>query len=134
MKILKVGDKLPNFSLKDQNGVIHNSSDYIGKKLIVFFYPKANTPGCTAEVCDLRDNYKSFKERGARYALIKLTKEQREKGVITTSAGNHAQALAYHGRDLGIPVTVCMPKIAPLVKVFNPKNSWFPRTRYQWRV
>ncbi len=64
MKTLKVGDKLPNFSLKDQNGVIHNSSDYIGKKLIVFFYPKANTPGCTAEVCDLRDNYKSFKERG----------------------------------------------------------------------
>jgi len=46
-----------------------------------------------------------------------LNDEQRAKGVITTSAGNHAQALAYHGRDLGIPVTVCMPKIAPLVKV-----------------
>tara|TARA_B100001250_G_C19355809_1_gene595422 strand:- start:5 stop:463 length:459 start_codon:yes stop_codon:yes gene_type:complete len=64
MNTLKEGDKLPNFSLKDQNGYIHNSVDYIGKKVIVFFYPRANTPGCTAEVCDLRDNYEVFKEKG----------------------------------------------------------------------
>ena len=59
----------------------------------------------------------SFKERGARYTIIKLSPENKKKGVITTSAGNHAQALAWHGRDLGVPVTVCMPKIAPQVKV-----------------
>ena len=55
----------------------------------------------------------SFKERGARYSIIKLSPENKKKGVITTSAGNHAQALAWHGRDLGVPVTVCMPSIAP---------------------
>lgn len=58
----------------------------------------------------------SFKERGARYALESLTDEQRQKGVITASAGNHALALAFHGRELKIPVTVVMPKFAPLIK------------------
>jgi threonine dehydratase len=59
----------------------------------------------------------SFKERGARNALLLLTDEQREKGVITASAGNHALGLAYHGQLLGINVTVVMPRFAPLVKV-----------------
>ncbi|AIE87416.1 threonine ammonia-lyase [Fimbriimonas ginsengisoli] len=58
----------------------------------------------------------SFKERGARNALLLLSEEQRRKGVTAASAGNHALALAYHGRDLGIPVTVVMPVFAPLVK------------------
>lgn len=58
----------------------------------------------------------SFKERGARNALLLLPPEQRQAGVIAASAGNHALALAYHGRDLGIPVTVVMPTFAPLVK------------------
>lgn len=59
----------------------------------------------------------SFKERGARNALILLSKEQKELGVIAASAGNHALALAYHGKELGIPVTVCMPVNAPVAKV-----------------
>lgn len=58
----------------------------------------------------------SFKERGARNALLLLPPSAREKGVIAASAGNHALALAFHGRDLGIPVTVVMPTAAPLVK------------------
>ncbi|MBC8066680.1 MAG: pyridoxal-phosphate dependent enzyme [Chlorobia bacterium] len=58
----------------------------------------------------------SFKERGARNALLLLPSERRANGVIAASAGNHALALAHHGRDLGIPVTVCMPIFAPLVK------------------
>lgn len=58
----------------------------------------------------------SFKERGARNALLLLPDDQKAKGVIAASAGNHALALAHHGRDLGIPVTVCMPIFAPLVK------------------
>ena len=59
----------------------------------------------------------SFKERGARNSLLALEPEQKKKGVVAASAGNHALALAYHGRELGIPVTVLMPSIAPLTKI-----------------
>lgn len=61
----------------------------------------------------------SFKERGARNALARLTAAQRKHGVIAASAGNHALGLAYHGKLLGIPVTVVMPDYAPLIKVSN---------------
>lgn len=61
----------------------------------------------------------SFKERGARNALLRLDPEHHERGVIAASAGNHAQGIAYHGGLLGIPVTVVMPKFAALVKVTN---------------
>src|SRR6202046_4605874 len=59
----------------------------------------------------------SFKERGARNALMQLTPEQAKRGVIAASAGNHALGLAWHGKLLGIKVTVVMPRFAPLVKV-----------------
>ena len=68
MITLKKGDKAPNFSAKDQDGNTHTLADYKGKKLVVFFYPKANTPGCTAEACDLRDNYDRFQANN--YALL----------------------------------------------------------------
>ncbi|WP_276975790.1 thioredoxin-dependent thiol peroxidase [Flavobacterium filum] len=68
MTKLEPGDKAPNFSGKDQDGNVHSLSDYKGKKLVVFFYPKANTPGCTAEACDLRDNYAQF--QAGNYALL----------------------------------------------------------------
>jgi threonine dehydratase len=61
----------------------------------------------------------SFKERGARNALSQLPPDQQKRGVIAASAGNHAQALAYQGKLLGIPATVVMPKFAPLIKVNN---------------
>ena len=61
----------------------------------------------------------SFKERGARNALAQLPTEQQKRGVIAASAGNHAQALAYQGKLLGIPATVVMPRFAPLIKVNN---------------
>lgn len=64
----------------------------------------------------------SFKERGARNRLEQLTPQQRKTGVIAASAGNHAQALAYHGTELGIPVTVVMPVYAPLTKVTNCRS------------
>lgn len=70
-------------------------------------------------VCKL-DNFQrtgSFKERGARNALLRLPKENRVKGVVSASAGNHALGLAYHGLLLGIPVTVVMPEFAPLIKI-----------------
>ena len=59
----------------------------------------------------------SFKERGARNALLRLAPRQKKIGVIAASAGNHALGLAYHGRLLGVPVTVVMPEYAPLIKV-----------------
>jgi peroxiredoxin Q/BCP len=68
MTTLQKGDKAPNFSAKDQDGNTHTLSDYKGKKLVVFFYPKANTPGCTAEACDLRDNFARFEANN--YALL----------------------------------------------------------------
>ena len=64
----------------------------------------------------------SFKERGARNALLRLSAEQRRRGVIAASAGNHAQGIAYHGSLLGIPTTVVMPKFAALIKVTNCRH------------
>ena len=68
MTTLNKGDKAPNFSALDQDGKQHQLSDYSGKKLVVFFYPKANTPGCTAEACDLRDNFDRF--QAANYSIL----------------------------------------------------------------
>jgi peroxiredoxin Q/BCP len=68
MTSIKKGDQAPNFSALDQNGNKHSLGDYKGKKLIIFFYPKANTPGCTAEACDLRDNFARFE--AGNYALL----------------------------------------------------------------
>ncbi|MFP9118127.1 thioredoxin-dependent thiol peroxidase [Flavobacterium sp. RNTU_13] len=68
MTTLQKGDKAPEFSGVDQNGKTHTLADYKGKKLVVFFYPKADTPGCTAEACDLRDNHQRFEAQG--YSLL----------------------------------------------------------------
>lgn len=62
--MLKTGDKAPENLGTDQSGKQHKLSDYKGKKLVVFFYPKASTPGCTVEACDLRDNYHRFLAQG----------------------------------------------------------------------
>jgi len=64
MTPLKVGDNAPNFSGFDQEGNAITLEDYKGKKLVVFFYPKASTPGCTAEACNLRDHYQTFQNQG----------------------------------------------------------------------
>ena len=64
MTHLKIGDKAPDIKAKNQNGEIVNLNDYKGKKLILYFYPKNNTPGCTAEACDLRDNFQPLKDKG----------------------------------------------------------------------
>lgn len=63
--MLEVGKKAPDFELLDQDGSSHRLSDYAGKKVILYFYPKDNTPGCTQEACNFRDNYPQFMEKGA---------------------------------------------------------------------
>tara|TARA_B110000881_G_C18246238_1_gene351038 strand:- start:101 stop:550 length:450 start_codon:yes stop_codon:yes gene_type:complete len=64
MNILKVGDKVPDFSAVDQHSNKINFLDFTGKKIIIFFYPRANTPGCTAQACDLRDHYEKLSNAG----------------------------------------------------------------------
>ena len=69
--MLQVGDQLPEFQSLNQDGETVNSKDFIGKKLVVFFYPKANTPGCTAEACDINDNLETLKKEG--YQLVGIS-------------------------------------------------------------
>jgi len=77
MNTLSAGDKVPDFKSRDQDGNVVSLSDYSGKKLIVFFYPRANTPGCTAEACNLRDHYKALKEAG--YSLLGVSADSEKK-------------------------------------------------------
>ena len=77
MNTLKEGDKVPNFKVNDQDGNPVSLTDYSGKKLVVFFYPAASTPGCTAEACNLRDNYKELQEAG--YSLLGVSADTEKK-------------------------------------------------------
>ncbi len=70
---LKKGDKAPDFTAKDQNGHPVSLSQFKGKKVVLYFYPKDNTPGCTAEACNLRDNYDRLKKAG--YEVIGVSKD-----------------------------------------------------------
>lgn len=70
---LKAGDKAPEFQVKDQNGNLVKLSDYKGKKVVLYFYPKDNTPGCTAEACNLKDNHQALKKAG--YEVIGVSKD-----------------------------------------------------------
>ena len=63
--MLEVGTKAPAFSLPDQNGVMHTLEEYKGKKVILYFYPKDNTPGCTKQACGFSERYPQFMEKGA---------------------------------------------------------------------
>lgn len=69
--MLKVGDRLPEFESVNQDGETVKSQDFSGKKLVVFFYPKANTPGCTAEACDLNNHIAELKKEG--YQLVGIS-------------------------------------------------------------
>lgn len=62
--ILEKGDKAPDFKGVDQNEEVHSLAEYKGKKVVLYFYPKDNTPGCTAQACNLRDNYSSLIKKG----------------------------------------------------------------------
>ncbi|MFC2110345.1 thioredoxin-dependent thiol peroxidase [Bacteroidota bacterium] len=77
MTSLKIGDKAPKFSSLDEQGNTVKLEDFIGKKLVLFFYPKASTPGCTVEACNLRDNYNVFLEKG--YAIIGVSADSAKR-------------------------------------------------------
>jgi peroxiredoxin Q/BCP len=65
MKMPSVGEKAPEFTLQDQEGKEHSLEDYRGKWVLLYFYPKDDTPGCTIEACTIRDQFKNFKKIGA---------------------------------------------------------------------
>ena len=62
--MISLHKKAPDFSLEDQNGTVHTLSSYVGKKVLIYFYPKDDTPGCTTEACNFRDNYKDLQDTG----------------------------------------------------------------------
>jgi peroxiredoxin Q/BCP len=82
---LQAGDKAPAFKARNENGETVSLADYKGKKLVLYFYPKDDTPGCTAEACDLRDNYKLFQKQG--YEIL---------GVSPDNEAKHQKFIAKH--------------------------------------
>ena len=83
MTTLKIGDKAPGFETKDQYGKTINLEDLKGKKVVLFFYPKASTPGCTAEACNLRDNYQTFQNKGYEILGVSADSEKRQLNFST---------------------------------------------------
>lgn len=77
--MLKVGDKVPDFQGIDQDGNAVSYQNYAGKKLVVFFYPKASTPGCINEACDLRDNESALKAKGYELVGVSADSVARQK-------------------------------------------------------
>ena len=88
--MLNTGIKAPNFELPDQNGTIHTLEEYRGKKVILYFYPKDNTPGCTKQACGFSERYPQFMEKGAvvlgvsreKYGLVFTLLSDPERKVI----------------------------------------------------
>ena len=77
MTTLKIGDKAPEFEAIDQNGKLVSLKDHAGKCVVLFFYPKASTPGCTMEACNLRDNYQEFLKKG--YEVIGVSADSQKR-------------------------------------------------------
>lgn len=91
MKHLKPGDQAPAFEAKDQNGTSVSLSDFNGKRVVIYFYPKDNTPGCTAQACNIRDNYSDLQKEG----IVIL-------GVSADSETSHQKFI--HKFDLPFPL------------------------------
>jgi len=110
MTTLKVGDKAPEFAAKDNEGNSIKLIDYKGKKVVLFFYPKASTPGCTVEVCNLRDNYARFINNN--YDLL---------GVSADSAKRQQNFIDKY--DLPFPLLADVDKtVINAYKVWGPKK------------
>lgn len=77
--MLQIGDKMPAFSVADENGKIVTDKDLAGRKTVIYFYPKDSTPGCTAEACSIRDSYDSFLARG--YQVYGVSKDSQASHI-----------------------------------------------------
>lgn len=83
MSFLQQGDKAPDFTSKDQNGNTVSLNQFKGKKVVLYFYPKDSTPGCTAEACDFRDNYQGLKAQGIEVLGVSIDDEKSHQKFIT---------------------------------------------------
>ena len=77
--MIQIGDKMPAFSVADETGKMVTHKDLLGKKTVIYFYPKDSTPGCTAEACNIRDNYRSFMARG--YQVFGVSKDSQASHI-----------------------------------------------------
>lgn len=82
MNMLKEGDKAPDFGVTDQHGVVRHLSEFKGKKVILYFYPKDLTPGCTTESCNLRDNYTELIDKGFEVVGVSADDEKKHNRFI----------------------------------------------------
>ena len=77
--MLQIGDKMPAFSVADEQGRVVTDKDLLGKKTVIYFYPKDSTPGCTAEACNIRDNHNAFIARG--YQVFGVSKDSQASHI-----------------------------------------------------
>ena len=110
--MLMIGDRMPDFEVMDQNGNKVRSADLLGKKTIIYFYPKDNTSGCTAQACNLRDNYASFVAMG--YNVI---------GVSKDSVASHKK----FADKYDLPFTLLSDTATELLQVFG---AWGEKKMY----
>ncbi len=109
---LEAGDKAPEINSKDQNGNPVRLSDFKGKKVALFFYPKDNTPTCTVEVCNLRDNYGELKAKGYEVLGVSLDTEKSHQKFI---------------KKFDLPFTLIAD---PDLKAINDYGLWVEKTMY----
>ncbi|WP_312788699.1 thioredoxin-dependent thiol peroxidase [Sphingobacterium sp.] len=112
MATLEIGQKAPDFSAKNQNGETVHLSDFKGKKVILYFYPKDNTPGCTTEACNFRDNYQSLKKEG--YEII---------GVSVDGEASHKKFISKHE----LPFQLLVDEDKSLVEAYG---VWVEKNMY----
>ena len=110
--MLQTGDKMPYFEVVDQDGNKVTSNDLIGKKTVVYFYPKDNTSGCTAEACNLRDNYEALLAKG--YNVV---------GVSKDSAASHKKFQAKYE----LPFTLLSDTSTQMLQAFG---AWGEKKMY----
>ena len=80
--MLKIGDKAPEFTLQDKNGNEVSLTSFLGKKVVLYFYPKDSTPGCTAQACNLRDNYSELRKAGYEVIGVSVDSEKSHQRFI----------------------------------------------------
>ena len=105
--MLEVGKKAPDFELPDQNGEMHKLSDYAGKKVILYFYPKDNTPGCTKQACGFSERYPQFTEKGA--VIL---------GVSKDSVASHKR----FEEKYGLAFTLLADPDRKVIEAYDPKS------------
>lgn len=133
---LKEGDIVPNFKAKTQSGAFFELSNYLGKPLVIYFYPKDNTPGCTTQACSFRDQYQDFQELGAEVIGIsgdseeshdKFAQKHKLPFLLLSDGNNKIRTL------FGVPthllgllpgrVTYVVDKKGKIISIFNSMKA-----------